>query len=144
MTADGFDELLELSSDLRGAPEAAARNVDKALKVTSMHIKKDWAQSAHRSGLAGYAASVDFDMEYGGGEIASDIGPNLDRNQGSFGFVEDAPGGVLSAPQHAGRDALEANEPDFVRGLEIAVFDATAEAITGPLGAGEIGPKGAA
>jgi hypothetical protein len=33
-------------------------------------------------------------------------------------------------PQHAGRDAMRANEADFVRGLEIAIFDATAKAVS--------------
>lgn len=127
--SDDFGELFELARDLTGAPEKANRNIDKAIKFTSVEIKKDWRQGAERTGLTGYAASVDFDMQYSANEIASEIGPNLGRNQGSFGFVEDAGGGVRSSPQHAGRDALEANEPDFIRGLEIAVFDATAEAI---------------
>lgn len=127
--SDDFSELYELAADLTGAPAKANRNIDKALKFTSVEIKKDWRQGAERTGLGGYAASIDFDMKYSDSEIASEIGPNLGRNQGSFGFVEDANGGVRSAPQHAGRDAMEANEPDFIRGLEIAVFDATAEAI---------------
>lgn len=127
--SDDFSDLYELAADLTGAPAKANRNIDKALKFTSVEIKKDWRQGAEATGLTGYAASVDFDMKYSPNEIASEIGPNLGRNQGSFGFVEDANGGVKSAPQHAGRNALEANEADFVRGLEIAVFDATAEAI---------------
>lgn len=127
--SDDFSELFELAKDLTGAPEKANRNIDKAIKYTSVEIKKDWRQGAERTGLTGYAASIDFDMQYSANEIASEIGPNLGRNQGSFGFVEDANGGVQSAPQHAGRDALEANEADFYRGLEIAIFDATAEAI---------------
>ncbi|MDQ0726811.1 hypothetical protein [Microbacterium sp. W4I20] len=127
--ADDFSELFEVAADLTGAPAKVIRNVVKAMKVTSTEMKQDWQQGAERTGLTGYAASIDFDMQYSSNEIASEIGPNLGRNQGSFGFVEDAGGGVKSSPQHAGRDALEANEPDFIRGLEIAVFDATAEAI---------------
>lgn len=127
--SDDFSDLYELAADLTGAPAKANRNIDKALKFTSVEIKKDWQQGAERTGLTGYAASIDFDMKYSSNEIASEIGPNLGRNQGSLGLVEDANGGVRSAPQHAGRDAMEANEADFIRGLEIAVFDATAEAI---------------
>lgn len=143
MSQSDFGEVFQLASDLTSAPSSANRNVDKALKFTSVEIKKDWRQSAARSGLEGYAASVDFDMTYSGSSIESEIGPNLDRNQGSFGFVEDAGGGVQSAPQHAGRDALEANEEDFLRGLEIAIFDATAEAVVGPSEKGTLGPRGA-
>ncbi|MEW2011421.1 hypothetical protein AB0300_18320 [Microbacterium sp. NPDC078814] len=127
--SDDFSELLELAADMTGAPSSANRFIDKAVRYTSVEIKRDWQQGAERTGLSGYAASIDFDVRYAENEITSEIGPNLSRNQGSFGFVEDANGGVRSAPQHAGRDALEANEEDFYRGLEIAVFDATADAI---------------
>lgn len=127
--ADDLSELYELAADLADAPESASRNIRKAIQFTATVIKQDWRQGAERTGLTGYAASIDYDMKYGPTEIGADIGPNLGRNQGSFGFVEEGGGGVKSAPQHAGRDAMEANEPDFVRGLEIAIFDATAEAV---------------
>lgn len=127
--ADDFSELYELAADLTDAPDAANRNIKKAIQFTAHEIRDDWRQGAERTGLTGYAASVDYDMKYGPTEIGAEIGPNLGRNQGSFGFVEDANGGVRSAPQHAGRDAMEANEPDFVRGLEIAIFDATTSAV---------------
>lgn len=129
--ADDFDELFELAADLTDAPEKAARYVDKAIKYTSMELKKDWQQGAEATGLSAYARSIDFDMEYGNNEIASEIGPNHGRPQGVFGFVEDGGGGVKSAPQHAGKNALRANEADFYRGLEIAVFDATEDAVGG-------------
>lgn len=127
--ADDFSGFTELAHDLTGASENVGKFAVSALKFTSVEIKKDWTQGAERSGLSGYAHSIDFDIEYAPGEISSEIGPNLGRNQGSFGFVEDAPGGVQSAPQHAGRDALEANEADFHRGLEIAAFDALQKAV---------------
>lgn len=127
--ADDFSELLRLEADLRDAPAEAARNIVSALKYTSVEIKRDWAQGAERNGLTGYAASVDFDVKITPAEISSEIGPNLGRNQGSFGFVEEAGGDVRSAPQHAARSALRANESDFYRGLEIAIFDATVDKI---------------
>ena len=127
--ADDFSDLYSLAADLSNAPAAANRNVKKAIQFTATEIKQDWRQGAERTGLTGYAASIDYDLKFPGSAIESEIGPNLGRNQGSFGFVEDAPGGVRSAPQHAGRSALEANEPDFVRGLEIAIFDATQDAV---------------
>lgn len=129
--AGGFDELMSLAADLSDAPDNVATFVKKALQVTSMSIKKDWQQGAERSGLSGYAASIDYDIKAGRDSVESEIGPNLSKNQGSFGFVEDANGDVRSSPQHAGRDSLEANEPDFIRGMEIAVFDATMKAVNG-------------
>lgn len=121
---DDFSELLKLEADLRDVPAKVNRNVKKAVEVTARYIKDDARQGAQATGLDGYAASIDYDMEYPGGAIEAEIGPNLGRRQGSFGFVEDGGGGVKSAPQHALRDALKANEADFIRGLEIAVSDA--------------------
>lgn len=127
--ADDSSELYELAADLSNAPVTANRYINSALEYTANEIKSDWIQGAGRTGLKKYAASIDYDMKYPGNAIEVEIGPNLGRVQGSFGFVEDANGGVRSAPQHAGRDAMEANEPDFVRGLEIAIFDATTSAV---------------
>lgn len=129
MADDDFSELAGLAADMSKAPAAASRNILSAIKFTSVELKRDWVQGAERTGLTGYAYSVDFDVSVSADDIVSEIGPNLNRNQGSLGFVEDAPGDVRSAPQHAGRDALRANEDDFFRGLEIALFDATAEAV---------------
>ncbi len=124
-----FSELNKLAADLTHAPAIANRNVSKAVQYTATEIKQDWSQGAERTGLTKYASSIDYDMNYPGAAVEAEIGPNMRRPQGKFGFVEDANGGVRSAPQHAGRDAMEANEPDFVRGLEIAIFDATTEAV---------------
>ena len=126
---DDFSELYELAADLTSVEGNLGPLVKKAIQYTSMEIKKDWRQGAERTGLSGYAASVDFDIKAGSGVIESEIGPNLAHGQGSFGFVEAGGGGVRSAPQHAGRDALEANEADFYRGLEVAVYDATVKAV---------------
>lgn len=127
--SDDFAELHSLSRDLDRADEQAVDNVEKALKVTSMSVKKSWQKNAARTGLKGYAASVDFEVKrfaaFGGAAVESEIGPNLSRSVGapSFGFVEDAPGGVKSAPQHAGRDALADNADDFEKGISIAIGD---------------------
>lgn len=123
MDAD-FTELMALAADLDVAPARASRNVRKALQYTATNLKRDWRQGAARSGLEGYAASVDYDIETSPDGVDAVVGPNLARNQGSFGFVEDGGSSVFSAPQHAGRDALEANENDFYRGLLIAITDA--------------------
>lgn len=127
---DDFSELVSLAADLTDAGEAIGPYVEKAVEVTARGIKDDWRQAADRTALHGYAASVDYDMERSATEIAAEIGPNLSKSQGPMGFVEDGGTGVASAPQHAGRDAAEANEPDFYRGLEIAAWDA-AKAVEG-------------
>lgn len=130
--ADDFSELLELAADLSAVPAAANRNVRKAIEVTARNVKDDWRQGAtvSRGYAASYAAAVDYTLKFPGGSIDAEVGPSLGKTAGaSAGFLEDAPGGVAAAPQHAGRDALEANEGDFVRGLEIAIFEALAEEV---------------
>lgn len=120
-------ELARLEADLRGVPSQVNRNVNKAMRVTAGYIKDDWREGAEvGSGYnyaTGYSRTIDYDMIYPGGAIEAEIGPVIGRKK-SAGFLEEAPGGVRAAPQHAGRDALEANEGDFLRGIEIAVFEA--------------------
>lgn len=133
--ADDFSEILSLEADLRSVPSSVNRFAKKAIEVTARNVRDDWRQGAevgYGDGYsAQYASSIFYDINSPGGAIEAEIGPELGRAGASAGFLEDANGGVLARPQHAGRDALEANEEDFVRGLEIAVFDATAEAVDG-------------
>ena len=119
------DDLRSLAADLDEAPLAAEKLIRKAVQFTANEIKKDWSQGADHTGLRSYARSIDYDVGYKGSSVVAEIGPNPEKRQGTFGFVEDAPGDVRSAPQHAGRDALEANEADFERGLATALWDAT-------------------
>lgn len=127
--ADDFSEFYELAADLTDVPAEANKRIVQALKFSSVEIKQDWSQGAEASGLEAYSRSIDFDIKFPGGAIESEIGPNLSRRQGMFGFVEDAGGDVRSAPQHAGRDALEANEEDVYRGLEIAITNALVDKV---------------
>lgn len=133
--ADDFSELANLAADLSSVPAAANRNIKKAIEVTARTVRDDWRQGAEVSRGGGftekYASSIFYDLKYPGGAIEAEIGPEVGRPGGSAGFLEDAPGGVMAAPQHAGRNALEANEEDFIRGLEIAIFDALAEEVEG-------------
>lgn len=134
MADDDFSEIMELSADMARVPDRANRLVKKALEVTARNIKDDWRQGAEVSVGDGfssrYPSSIFYDIKFPGGAIEAEIGPELGRPGASAGFLEDAPGDVRSAPQHAARDALRANEEDFVRGLEIAAFEALTEGTT--------------
>jgi hypothetical protein len=133
--ADDFSELAELAADLSAVPAEANRNIKKAIEVTARSVRDDWRQGAEVGSGDGYseryASSIFYDLKYPGGAIEAEIGPELGRPGGSAGFLEDAPGGVQASPQHAGRDALEANEEDFIRGLEIAITEAVIDKIGG-------------
>lgn len=126
MAGDGiefdFSDLMKLAADLGDAPGKASQNVVKALHVTSRHIKDDWRKDANRTGLRKYAVDMSYDIETRDGAITSEIGPTP-GDAGSLGLVEDANGGVRSAPQHAGRDAARKHEGDFISGVLKAVTD---------------------
>jgi len=131
---DDFSDLYELAADLSSVPAEANKNVLKAIQFTSVEIKNDWRQGAEVSGsfASSYPASIDFDIKFPGGAIESEIGPSLGKTPGSgAGFLEEAPGGVDGPPTHAGRNALEANEEDFYRGLEIAITNAVVDKVEG-------------
>lgn len=129
--ADDFSELYELAADLSQAPAKASPLIRKAVEVTARYIRDDWRQGAAVGAgegfSASYAGSMFYDMKFEGDAIGAEIGPELGRPGGSAGFLEEAPGDVRVSPQHAGRNAVRANEDDFVRGLEIAIFDAIAK-----------------
>ena len=130
--ADDFSELAKLAADLTAVPPEANKRIQKAIEVTSRGIKDDWREGAAISSsyAKSYAPSISYDLKHPGGAIESEIGPVLGRTPGAgAGFLEEAPGGVDGPPTHAGRDALEANEADFYRGLEIAITDALIDKI---------------
>lgn len=126
--ADDFSELMSLAADLTAAPEQSRPFIRKALQVTAHRIKDDWRKGANRTGLGKYAADITYETTEKASSIEAEIGPTI-GDSGSFGFVEDGGGDVRSAPQHAGRDAVEANEDDFIQGLELALFDGLRRAV---------------
>lgn len=130
MMVDDFSAIHELVADLRGAPSEVVPFVKQALRGSAMEMKKDWQERAKVSPGDGfsvaYASSIDFDENDTQTGPEARIGPNLGRNGGSAGFLEDSPGGVLAPPLHAGRDALEAVQEDFERGILNAVADGLA------------------
>ena len=130
--ADDAFEIGRLEADLRRVPATANRLIEKSIKRTSLRMKEDWKQGAEISdGYADtYAAAISFDIKFPLGGIESEIGPVLGSTPGaSAGFLDDpkSTAGIDGPVHHAGRDALEANEPEFFEGLENAVFEALAE-----------------
>lgn len=121
-----FSELNQLAADLTAAGTKVRPFVRKALQVTAHKIRDDWRANAPIDAPQGfvksYPVSITYDTRESAGSIEAEIGPELDRPGGTAGFLEE--GTVQRPPQHAGRDALEANEQDFIDGLEIAVMDA--------------------
>jgi hypothetical protein len=120
-----FSGLRNLAADLGALADSAIPNVAKALRVTAQNVKEDWRDDAKRidrGHAKAYPSSIDYDIKTEkAGEISAEIGPNLAKNQGSLGFLEEAPGRVANAPQGNARRALAKNVEDFERGILKAV-----------------------
>lgn len=124
-----FSELMKLAADLGEAEVKVVPFVRKAVEFTATNVKKDWRDDAKKQNPRGvtkrFQSSIDYDMKLDtDGSIGAEVGPNLGRFGGSWGFIEDAPGDVHSAPQESGRKAAKKNEADFVKGLLQAGEDA--------------------
>ena len=126
--ADDFSELYKLAADLTAAGDEVRPFARKALQFTAHNLRDDWRRGADRTGLSSYAKDISYETRELRNSIEAEIGPTI-GDAGSLGFVEEGGSNVRSAPQHAGRDAFEANEPDFYAGLEVAVYDATVKAV---------------
>ena len=135
-----FSELDKLAADLGDAPRNVGPNVVKAVEVTARKVKDEWKEQA--SGMVhapAFPHSISYDMganhsffrnTFGGGgasEVTAEIGPDKGRAQGALGNLIEF-GSRNNPPQGLGHGALQRNEGDFQRGLEIAVDDAMREA----------------
>jgi hypothetical protein len=114
-----FSEVARLAADLGAAPGKAAPNIAKAIQVTAHHVKSDWADDwSGSSHVPGGAASITYDMT---GPFSAEIGPEL-RGQGPIaGMLEY--GTPNTGARGFGAAALHKNEPDFVKGIELAAGD---------------------
>jgi hypothetical protein len=123
-----FSSLNTLAADFGKVAADVMPNVLKAIQVTSVHTKndaRDAAKKANRKHAKAYPYSIDFDIEKKPGQISSQVGPNLSKNQGSLGILEEAQGGVRSAPQSNLRTAAKKNIPDFEKGMRLAAGSVT-------------------
>jgi hypothetical protein len=142
--ADGVyadtSEVDRLARDLGDIPDIAGPLVVKALEVTSINIKKDWQEPLKGSAtLPALPYAITYDIggnvsllrnAIGGGGtniVVSEIGFDKGRNQGPLGNVSE-----FGTPTITGRGygirALQKNEDDFERGLDIALEQAERKA----------------
>jgi hypothetical protein len=126
MAAD-FDlsGLDKLTADLLMAGVTVVPFVNKAIQVTSRNVKDDWNKNLYRAGHAkrtGY--SITYDVTLRAGEVSSEIGAV--RGSGRQAYITRLLefGSAHNAPHGAGAGALQKNQDDFVKGIDIAVSDA--------------------
>lgn len=124
-----FSEVNELAVLIEDAAPKAGKNVEKAIAVAAGKGKRKWQAEAKRKSRKGHLKAYPYSVDYdnvkvvSAGVLETEVGPNLDRNQGALGIVEEAPGGVRGAPQR-NRDVVEkVIEEDLVKGILLAVGD---------------------
>lgn len=122
-----FSDVLRLAASIEEAPAAAGRKIRQAVVVTARNIKDDWrAPLQGSSSVPGGAASVSYDVSGGQGiraeEIRAEIGPELKGQGPIVGMLEY--GTPSTGPRGYGAAALEKNQEDFQRGIEIALDQA--------------------
>lgn len=124
-----FSEIDALAVEIEGAAPAVGKNVEKALGIAALKGKRTWAVQAKRKSRKGHLKAYPYSVDYDNVKVVSSgvletaVGPNLDRNQGALGIVEDAPGGVRGTPQRNRDEVEKVVEADLVKGILLAVGD---------------------
>jgi len=124
MTFD-FSEINQLAADLGKQPALTGKKLRQAVEVTARHVKDAWAKKLEGEPRLPHAPrSITYDIKATPGDISTieaEIGAERGRLQAPIVTVIEfgAPGNNL-APRGYGAGALNDNEADFVKGLELA------------------------
>lgn len=115
--------LNELRADLGSAITKAPVQTRQAVEVTSRKVKDSMRARAAEIGphAKAYPNSISYDILYANAvSVRSEIGPDKDKPQGALGNLLNF-GSVHNPPhEHVGA-ALDENEADFERGLDLAM-----------------------
>lgn len=127
-------ELTALAADLGKVPDVAGPFIRSAVQFTATNVKKDAAKAvgASTKGWKPAAGGIDYDIKADAGEkssLTAEVGYNLAKPAAHLGNLREfgAPGENL-APHNDLANALEKNQDDFQKGLEIALRDAEKKA----------------
>lgn len=128
-----FSELNKLAADLGKVPEASGKNLRKAIEVTARNVRDTARENA--TGMAhapAFPHSITYDIEGSGNRatgsnLTAEIGPDKSRPQGALGNLIEF-GSGNNPPQGIMHGALQENEADFERGVNLAINDALKQA----------------
>jgi hypothetical protein len=117
-----LSELREWERELEALPRGFMTKVEKVVSRGALNIKRDWARAweGHPS-IRHLPRAINYDLDRTGHTVRSEIGPAMDRTQGTiapfieFGNVEY--GNLRNAPIPGGQPALDAEQEKFVRAL---------------------------
>lgn len=126
-----LSDLTHCIADLGLVSAETVPNARKALEVTARGMKEDWrsrAEGVFDDHLRAFPYAIDYDVVSNpfSKSITAIIGPDLNRNQGGFGAVEESSGNWRSRPYHLRDLVVKANIKDFESGLTKAVSDGLA------------------
>lgn len=122
-------EIDTLSADLGKVPPASGTFLRKAIEVTARNVRDTARENAHGMAHApAFPYSITYDIHGDGNratgsQLVADIGPDKDLPQGALGNLIEY-GSVNNPPQGIMHGALQANEADFERGIDLAIADA--------------------
>lgn len=118
----------ELILDLEHLDEQAGRVFPKIVSKGALNIKTDWREGWTVAGRPGpghiphLIKAVGYDTDHSGSGWSANIGPRADALQA--GLAEYITYGTVNSPPHdAGKHALDAEEPGFVRAVAEAAVD---------------------
>jgi hypothetical protein len=118
-----FSEVAALAADLGEVPKGAGVNIRKAVEVTARRVKDQWRSDVAGSSLSpGGERSIDYDVKGDGFGVTAEVGARLGGAGSLVGWGEYGTPHV--APRGYGAGALQMNEADFQRGLEVALEQA--------------------
>lgn len=124
-----FSDVVKLAASFVDLEVDIGENVRKAVIVTARHVKDDWQEPLKGSPTIPRGPyAISYDIAGGnavrGSEITAEIGPvvGVGGVGGLIGMLEY--GTPSTGPRGFGAAALEKNQADFQKGLEIAVDQA--------------------
>jgi len=128
-----FSDVLKLAADLGQVPDNAGPNIRKAVEVTARNVKETWRDLLKGSTrIPRGPSSISYDISgvsaVSGSSVTAEIGPTVGAGGvgGLVGMLEY--GTPSTAPTGFGAGALQKNEGDFQKGLEIALQQAERKA----------------
>lgn len=127
-----FSDLTKLAADLTEVPKNAGKKIRKAVEVSARNVKEDWKKPLQGSPtVPGGERSISYDLKGGegirGSTISAEIGPETGGIGSVVSALEEGFGG-RQGPLGFGSAALQMNQDDFIRGLEIALEENETEA----------------
>ncbi|WP_405888893.1 hypothetical protein OG762_37090 [Streptomyces sp. NBC_01136] len=111
--------------DLGTFAERLRVNAAKAVKVTSLKVKRDaQSRASGHPRWVHYPRTITYDIKVTAEGIEGEIGPDKDlKGQAAYGAIVEFGTSVTAPIPHLG-PALDANAEDLVAGIEIAVRQA--------------------